>query len=59
MYDNSIFEWKVLHNFENWTKYFDNNNDENNEFYNYSWRRNGNLKILNKKMMPSDNMIIN
>lgn len=57
-YENFIFDWKVLPNFEFWEKYFQQNQKDDSKYWNYDWRKAGNLKILNKKMMPTDNLII-
>lgn len=57
MYYNNIFDWKVVPNFQFWEEKF---KDENHEtpFWDYDWRDAGNLKILSKKMMPTDNTVI-
>lgn len=44
-------------NFQFWEEHFKNIEGEC-EFWDYGWRSAGNLKILSKKMMPTDNMII-
>jgi len=57
LYKNEIFDWKVLPNFQFWRQIFQNK-EVTSDFWDYNWRDAGNLKILNKRMMPTDNSVI-
>lgn len=57
LYSNHVFDWRVRPNFQYWQDQFDNK-QEAKEFFDYSWRQAGNLKILGTKMMPTDNTVI-
>jgi hypothetical protein len=60
LYHNSIFEWKVLPDFQNWVDNFVNHEQllKIEEFFNYSHEDVGNLGIKVKNMMPNDNTVI-
>jgi hypothetical protein len=57
LYYNHIFDWRVLPNFQFWEQSFQEKK-EGIEFWDYNWREAGNLKILSKKMMPTDNSVL-
>jgi hypothetical protein len=47
-----------LPNFEFWEKNFKDSQHKDGQYWNYDWRNAGNLKILTKRLMPTDNLII-
>lgn len=60
LYHNSIFDWKVLPDYQNWYDYFlcDEKKLKTESFLDYSFNDVGNLSIKTKSMMPTDNTII-
>ena len=60
LYHNSMMDWKVVPDFQNWTDSFNGNEEmlAKDDFYDYPCVDCGNLAIKAKNMMPTDNTII-
>ena len=57
LYHNCLFDWKVLPNFQDWNTSYPKENSPA-EFLDYDWREAGNLGVLRKQIIPTDNMLI-